>query len=292
MSNIELTDEIKAMLFEEFKSKIYNEIKNQVISEIKQDEVQTEIKDETKDEVQTEIKDETKDEVQTEIKDETKDEVQKPIIKHDLGDGLSYYEEDGICYIDVDKDDEVIDEVRAKIVKASEIREFIKNGEFEKIKPYVPEDAFNILYNEYKKFLASQHPKTIPKEYSENINKLRNLLNKLNVFVKTCADYHKLSCKILNILGPFMSKTPSKDNKSKARNYIGKVRSMLWTFKNYMLSSKDKANKLKSFINNYKHNEFNNYVNMINNHINEINNKVNEMNKLKAEISNLTKVNL
>lgn len=78
------------------------------------------------------------------------------VSKYDLGDGLHYYEEDGICYIDVDKDDGIIDSVRAKIVSASVIRDYIKNGEFEKIKPYVPEDAYNALYNEYQAWQKAQ----------------------------------------------------------------------------------------------------------------------------------------
>ena len=90
-----------------------------------------------------------------EIPEETRKKTSE-VNKYDLGDGLHYYEEDGICYIDVDKDDEIIDQVRAKIVSASLIRDYIKNGDFEKIKPYVPEDAYEALYKEYYRWERAQ----------------------------------------------------------------------------------------------------------------------------------------
>ena len=96
--------------------------------------------------------------------------------KYDLGDGLHYYEEDGICYIDVDKDDEIIDQVRAKIVSASMIRDYIKNGEFEKIKPYVPEDAYEALYKEYQIWEKAQGHK-LTEDEKKRINEQQNIIN-------------------------------------------------------------------------------------------------------------------
>ena len=116
------------------------------------------------------------------IPEETRKKTSE-VNKYDLGDGLHYYEEDGICYIDVDKDDEMIDQVRAKIVSASLIRDYIKNGEFEKIKPYVPEDAYEALYNEYCRWeraqghLITEEEKNMIAEHEKEVERLSNELN-------------------------------------------------------------------------------------------------------------------
>lgn len=117
-----------------------------------------------------------------EIPEETRKKTSKEN-RYDLGDGLHYYEEDGICYIDVDKDDEIIDQVRAKIVSASLIRDYIKNGEFEKIKPYVPEDAYEALYKEYYRWeraqghLLTDNEKKLLTEHEKQIEQKKNELN-------------------------------------------------------------------------------------------------------------------
>ena len=107
--------------------------------------------------------------------------------KYDLGNGLHYYEEDGICYIDVDKDDEIVDAVRAKIVSTDLIREYIKNGEFEKIKQYVPEDTYNALNKEYQAWKKVQDHKLTDDE-KKRINEQQKLIDakskKLNEVLK------------------------------------------------------------------------------------------------------------
>lgn len=110
-------------------------------------------------------------EIPKEVREKTSE-----VNKYDLGDGLHYYEEDGICYIDVDKDDEIIDQVRAKIVSASMIRDYIKNGEFEKIKPYVPEDAYEALYKEYQIWERAQGHK-LTEDEKKRINEQQNIIN-------------------------------------------------------------------------------------------------------------------
>lgn len=110
-------------------------------------------------------------EIPKEVREKTSE-----VNKYDLGDGLHYYEEDGICYIDVDKDDEIIDSVRAKIVSASLIRDYIKNGEFEKIKPYVPEDAYEALYKEYQIWERAQGHK-LTEDEKKRIDEQQRIIN-------------------------------------------------------------------------------------------------------------------
>ena len=110
-------------------------------------------------------------EIPKEVREKTSE-----VNKYDLGDGLHYYEEDGICYIDVDKDDEIIDSVRAKIVSASLIRDYIKNGEFEKIKPYVPEDAYEALYKEYQIWERAQGHK-LTEDEKKRINEQQKVID-------------------------------------------------------------------------------------------------------------------
>lgn len=110
-------------------------------------------------------------EIPKDVRDKTSE-----VNKYNLGDGLHYYEEDGICYIDVDKDDEIIDSVRAKIVSASLIRDYIKNGEFEKIKPYVPENAYEALYKEYQSWEKAQGHKLTEAE-KKRINEQQKLID-------------------------------------------------------------------------------------------------------------------
>ena len=100
------------------------------------------------------------------------------IIKHDLGDGFSYYEEDGSCYIDIKKDNEENDKVNSKIINAKDIREYIRTDRFEYLKDYFPEDAFNLLYDEYKKYLS------IEKIGYNTAKKLEELAKNNHVHVK------------------------------------------------------------------------------------------------------------
>ena len=150
--------------------------------------VQDEKSQEKSEESKQDVPDEKPEETEKQSQEQSEEKTENPgIIKHDLGDGLHYYEEDGICYIDLDRDDEVIDEVRAKIIKASEIREFIRNGEFEKIKPYVPEDAYSVLYTEYMRWLNS-NPRELTEEEKKALEdkktKIRDEINEIRTRIE------------------------------------------------------------------------------------------------------------
>ena len=171
------------------------------------------------------------------------------IIKHDLGDGLSFYEEDGICYIDVDKDDEVIDEIQAKIIKASEIREYIKNEEFEKIKPYVPEDAFNVLYNEYRRYKGYTKFTQIYKKEYDAANKIKNLgfaahglvkriIGKKNLFKQYGRTLEEKSRECIKIANQIVSlieiDNKTDDNKKQLQDVINQSENMIEIVNNIM----------------------------------------------------------
>ena len=82
-----------------------------------------------------------------------------------------YKDEDGIIYLTVDPYDGVIEEARKDIIKASYIRECFAKGEFDKIKPLVPEECWEPLIKEYNKYI--ERKKRI-KERFERIIRSKN----------------------------------------------------------------------------------------------------------------------
>lgn len=71
---------------------------------------------------------------------------------YNFDNGLHYYEDNGIMFINVDKEDEIIDNIRSSLLTNDQIREYIDNGEFEQIKKYIPEKNYKDYYIEYIKY--------------------------------------------------------------------------------------------------------------------------------------------
>ena len=81
-----------------------------------------------------------------------------------------YKDEDGIIYLTVDPYDQTIEETSKDIIKASFIRDCFARGEFNKIKPMVPDDCWEPLIKEYNKYVERRK---LIKERFEALKRVR-----------------------------------------------------------------------------------------------------------------------
>lgn len=110
---------------------------------------------------------------------------EQTITKNNLGDNISYYEEDNNCYINIRKNNEEIDKVKAKIINAKDIREHILNDKFDEFIKYFPSDSYTTLQNDYNEYLNDK------KLYTNDIEHLKESTNENCSTIKSCLELIK-----------------------------------------------------------------------------------------------------
>lgn len=112
-------------------------------------------------------------------------------------------EEDGVVYIDVNEKDEVIEELRATLISASKIRDLIKANKFEEIKPFVPEETYEIIKKEYDDYVKRRPYKLTEFEKEQKKSELERCRAQLKATTDKIAELRQ---KIKNIQPNLKSK--------------------------------------------------------------------------------------